>query len=82
MDRILFSNTIPKVKRTMKVGKQLCGSQGLVTHTREKALVVRVKETLCAYVLGALGGEIWGNRDGKEDYCAEVCSTLPAPASD
>lgn len=48
MDRILFSNTIPKVKRTMKVGKQLCGSQGLVTQTREKALVVRVKKTLCA----------------------------------
>lgn len=29
MGRIVFSNTISKVKGTMKVGNQLCGSPGV-----------------------------------------------------
>lgn len=48
MGRIVFSNTISKVKGTMEVGNQLCGSPGVDDTDPREALVVRVKETRCA----------------------------------
>lgn len=56
MGRILFSNTISKVKGTMKVGNQLCGSprvgdtdlrEGISSKGEEDMLCLSVGSTWC-----------------------------------